>query len=380
LDDAPLGNLDVSGLVFVLGMTHRLLVLSRYSRMGASSRLRTFQYRPWLENAGFDVEYASFFDDAYLERLYSGRTSKAELLRYYGTRVAQLRCRPEPNLAWIEKEALPWLPWIIERACLPTSIPIVSDYDDAVFHRYDQHRLVPVRWLLGRKIDRVMQRSELVTAGNSYLADRARRAGAPRVEVVPTVVDLSLYQVRSASAENSPVRVGWIGTPNTWEAFGKSLFAQLDETLALHGARFRAVGAKLVAETTGLLDIVPWSEETEVSAIQDMDIGVMPLPDTPWTRGKCGYKLIQYMACGLPVVASPVGVNKDIVEHGVNGFLAETDAEWREAIETLLSDADLRRRMGAAGRKKVEDGYSLQVWGPRMAQMLRRVADEGRSG
>ena len=359
-------------------MTHRLLVLSRYSRMGASSRLRTFQYRSWLEKTGFDIEYASLFNDGYLERLYSGQSSKSKVLGYYGKRIAHLRQRPKPDLVWIEKEALPWLPWIIEGALLPTSIPIVSDYDDAVFHRYDQHRLAPVRWILERKIDRLMRRSDLVTAGNEYLADRARRAGADRVEIVPTVVDLSQYQVRSASVENSSVQVGWIGTPNTWNAFGKSVFAQLDKTLALHGARFRAVGAKLTAESIGLLDIAPWSEETEVSAIQGMDIGVMPLTDTPWARGKCGYKLIQYMACDLPVVASPVGVNKDIVEHGVNGFLAETDAEWREAIGTLLSDADLRRRMGAAGRKKVEDGYSLQVWGPRVAQMLRRVADEGR--
>jgi len=142
-------------------------------------------------------------------------------------------------------------------------------------------------------------------------------------------------------------------------------------------ALFRAVGAAMQPETVGSLEILPWTEDTEVSLIQNMDIGVMPLPETPWTRGKCGYKLIQYMACGLPVVASPVGVNCEIVEHGVNGFLAETNEEWRSAVETLLSDADLRRRMGAAGRKKVEDSYSLQVWGPRVAQMLRQVADEG---
>ena len=103
----------------------------------------------------------------------------------------------------------------------------------------------------------------------------------------------------------------------------------------------------------------------------------MPLPETPWARGKCGYKLIQYMACGLPVVASPVGVNRRIVEHGVNGFLAETEDEWRKAIETLLHDPDLRRRMGLAGRAKVEREYSLEVWGPRVAKLLREVADAG---
>lgn len=100
----------------------------------------------------------------------------------------------------------------------------------------------------------------------------------------------------------------------------------------------------------------------------------MPLPDTSWARGKCGYKLIQYMACGLPVVASPVGVNREIVEHGVNGFLAKSDEEWRAAIETLLSDAELRHRMGASGRRKVEEEYSLQVWGPRVVQMLQDIA------
>jgi len=107
-----------------------------------------------------------------------------------------------------------------------------------------------------------------------------------------------------------------------------------------------------------------------------MDIGVMPMPDTPWTRGKCGYKLIQYMACGLPVVAAPVGVNAEIVEHGVNGFLASTDQEWREALSTLLANPELRRRMGAAGRKKVEEHYSLQVWGPRVAELLRSVIEK----
>ncbi len=359
-------------------MNDRLLVLSRYSRIGASSRLRTLQYRPWLENAGFEVEYASLFDDAYLQRLYSGQKTKADLLNYYGQRLSKLRRQPRPKLAWVEYEALPWLPWIVERALVPASVPMVSDYDDAIFHRYDRHRFAPVRWLLGRKIDQVMQRSQLVTAGNVYLADRARRAGTEHVEIVPTVVDLSHYHAQSERRANAPVQVGWIGTPNTWHAFGKSLYHQLNDTLAATGARFQAVGAQLEAERIGTLDIIPWSEDTEVSSIQSMDIGVMPLTDTPWARGKCGYKLIQYMACGLPVVASPVGVNKDIVEHGVNGFLAETDEEWRSAIETLLSDVELRRRMGKAGRKKMEEAYSLEVWGPRVAQMLRRVADEGR--
>jgi len=104
-----------------------------------------------------------------------------------------------------------------------------------------------------------------------------------------------------------------------------------------------------------------------------MDVGIMPLTDTPWARGKCGYKLIQYMACGLPVIASPVGVNAEIVEHGVNGFLASTENEWRAALGVLLGDSSLRQRMGAEGRRKVEREYSLAVWGPKVAAMLQSV-------
>jgi glycosyltransferase involved in cell wall biosynthesis len=111
-----------------------------------------------------------------------------------------------------------------------------------------------------------------------------------------------------------------------------------------------------------------------------MDFGVMPLTDMPWARGKCGYKLIQYMACGLPVVASPVGVNTQIVEHGINGFLASTEVEWHDAITTLLNDEALRRGMGAEGRRKVERHYSLQVWEPRVAALLRDVAEGRRPG
>jgi glycosyltransferase involved in cell wall biosynthesis len=104
-----------------------------------------------------------------------------------------------------------------------------------------------------------------------------------------------------------------------------------------------------------------------------MDIGIMPLTDTPWANGKCGYKLLQYMACGLPVIASPVGVNEKIVEHGVNGFLAQTDEDWKFYIKKLLSDSDLRCRMGAAGRKKVEKEFSLQVWGPHVAKTMQEL-------
>ena len=375
-----MGDLDVSSVVRSSGPHMNILLLSRYTRLGASSRLRTMQYLPALAREGFKVQVAPFFDDAYLHALYSGQRAKGSKIGYVSQRIRQMRRHPKPDLIWLEYEALPWVPWFIERTLLPRGVPIVSDYDDAVFHRYDKHRSEIVRGILGQKIGQVMANSSLVMTGNRYLSAYAQRFETSRIETVPTVVDLDLYGVGPRARDVNSPYVGWIGTPETWQAFANPIHDVLDPLLAEHQALFRAVGAGMQPETSGTLEILPWTEGTEVSSIQSMDIGVMPLPNTDWARGKCGYKLIQYMACGLPVVASPVGVNSEIVEHGVNGFLAETDEEWRSAIETLLADADLRRRMGTAGRKKVEEHYSLQVWGPRVAQMLHRVAEEGRRG
>ncbi|SFF42678.1 Glycosyltransferase involved in cell wall bisynthesis [Fontimonas thermophila] len=352
----------------------KILLLPRYSRNGASTRLRFLQYLPILRAQGIEVIEAPFFDECYLHRLYAGSPAYGSVIRAFCRRFSRLLTDSGADLIWLEKEALPWLPWWFERRLLPRHVPIVSDYDDAVFHRYDLHRSRFVRWLLGSKIGAVMAASRLVMAGNRYLADHAIRAGARQVETVPTVVDLEHYRFKRIADDEGQLRIGWIGTPGTWRDYMTPMMPLLIEVAGAHGARLRVVGAGPAAEAHPLLELRPWSEATEVSDIQQMDIGIMPLDDSPWSRGKCGYKLIQYMACGLPVVASPVGVNCEIVEHGVNGFLARTEAEWREALSTLLRDADLRRRMGQAGRKKVETHYSLQVWGPRVAQLLRNAA------
>ena len=355
-------------------MTRPVLVLSRYSRLGASSRLRTMQYRPYLAAEGLAPTYSSLFDDDYLERLYAKRSTSANVARAVLARIRQLRNPGTASLLWIEKEPLPWLPWPVEKALLPRGLPLATDFDDAIFHRYDLHRSAIVRRVLGRKIDRIMAASEIVLAGNAYLAERANKAGARRVEIVPTVVDLDAYGLRDQDAPKSEPRIGWIGTPQTWEVYLAPMMPELDVVAARTGARISAVGAGKEAGDFPFVDAIPWTENTEIACIQDMDIGIMPLDDTPWARGKCGYKLIQYMACGIPVVASPVGVNREIVEHGVNGFLATTGAEWRAALTTLLGDPDLRRKMAAEGRRKVENEFSLQVWGPRVARMLKDIA------
>ncbi|MEX3011471.1 glycosyltransferase family 4 protein [Hoeflea sp. TYP-13] len=353
----------------------KLLILSRYDGRGASSRIRFLQYIPHLERAGFEVEVASFFDAAYLDSIYSGRAVRFNSLGYFARRLQQILRVRSFDVIWLEKEALPWIPWPVERLLFPASVPIASDFDDAVFHRYDMHSRPSVRRLLGQKIDRVMAHSQMVFAGNDYLAGRARSAGASRVELIPTVIDLNAYPVESKASCDGRLRVGWIGTPETWDKFVSPMQNMIGEVAAEHNAVFRCVGATSSVSSRLHFEFLPWSEEHEVSMIQEMDIGIMPLPDTPWAQGKCGYKLIQYMACGIPVVASPVGVNSRIVEHGVNGFLASNESDWNIAVSTLLANPQLRHEMGAAGRKKVEAEYSVQVYGPRVVQNLLELAE-----
>jgi glycosyltransferase involved in cell wall biosynthesis len=236
-------------------------------------------------------------------------------------------------------------------------VPYLADYDDAIFHNYDIHSRRIVQCILGRKIDEIMAHATVVTAGNEYLAERARNSGAPRVEILPSVIDLARYPLIDTPA-NEIFTIGWIGFPNTAKHLLEAELA-LKEVCRNHGGKVVLVGAGENPFSGLMVTIRDWEEATEAVEIRNLDVGIIPLPDNPWERGKCGFKLIQYMACGKPVVASPIGVNRKIVVEGVNGFLASTPKEWVEALLCLKADPELRRSMGAKGRRMVEERYCL---------------------
>jgi glycosyltransferase involved in cell wall biosynthesis len=351
----------------------KVLLLSRYPRGGASSRLRFYQYIPSLAARGIDVTTAPLFPEGYVEARYAGhRPHRATVLKWWGQRMRRLVSARSFDVLWVEGEFLPWCPAPVERLLRPSGVPYVADYDDAIFHGYDLHRSPAVRRLLGTKIDTVMRDAAVVVAGNGYVRDRALDAGARRVEVVPTVVDLARYPSRDAGP-GEPFTIGWIGTPVT-ARFLNEIAASLLELVRSRDVRIVVVGSDF--SYPGLPIVTrPWSEDTEAAEIATFDVGVMPLPDGPVERGKSGYKLIQYMASGLPVVASPVGVNADIVEHGQDGFLARTPQEWTESLLRLVDDPSLAREMGRRGRDKVEKEYCLSVTAPRLEGLLRDAAD-----
>jgi len=358
----------------------RLLILSRYDRQGASSRQRMLQFVPGLRQQGWQVTIQPLHGPHYLAALYGGgQRSPVDLAGDYARRFGALAGAGRFDLVWAEKELVPWLPWPLERLLTPRA-PLVVDYDDAVFHRYDQHQRALVRTLLGGKIDSVMRRADLVVAGNDYLAERAASAGARRVAVLPTVIDEAQFPAPTlarAGRSDLPFTIGWIGTPRTVDYLGM-IGGEL-ATLAGEGPlKLVTIGAS--TELPGVpCESRPWSEAAEAAELAQCDVGIMPLPDGPWERGKCGYKLVQYMACGLPVVASPVGINRTIVEHGVTGLLAADGAAWLAALRRLRDDLASRLRLGGAGRARALADYSLATVQPRLVDLLVSVARRSES-
>ncbi|GAB4183526.1 MAG: glycosyltransferase family 4 protein [Thalassobaculales bacterium] len=339
-----------------------ILLLTRYHRLAASSRVRFLQYLPALEAAGHRVEVRPLLSEAYVRALYGGGTGgggrgRLAIAAAYLRRIGDL-ATATADLIWLEKEALPFVPAWLER--LFWRRPVAVDLDDAVFHRYEA---IPG---LAGKIDGVMARAGLVVAGNAYIAERAAAAGARRVEMLPTVVDLGHYPALPPAGQG--FTIGWIGSPVTapyLEAVRPALSALVRE-----GARLLLIGAGEAALPGLPAERRPWREEREAADLAEIDVGIMPLPDLPFERGKCGYKLIQYMAAGRPTVASPVGVNAALADGGRSGLLPGSAAEWTAALRALRDDPDRRIAMGAAGRALVERHYCLAVAAPRLVSLL----------
>jgi glycosyltransferase involved in cell wall biosynthesis len=356
----------------------RVLAFTRYDRLSASTRQRFLQFEAALASAGITVEYAPFFSDDHLRRLAEGRhLSVGATAKAYLRRFGWLWEMRNYDLLCLHSELFPYLPGFFERLIRLSGRPFVYDYDDAVFHWYDKVPSKLVRGALSRKLEPVLKAATACCCGNPYLRDYAARFCNQAI-VLPTVVDTDVYRPIERNASKPPT-IGWIGSPSTWPNV-RQLLPLLSEYCASGRARFRAIGAGIEAETDQFegMELVPWTEVTEVSEVQHFDIGIMPLIDAPFQRGKSGFKLVQYMACGIPAIASPVGVNRDILEGEGVGILASTSNEWRKAFDRLLADPNLRRRLGTVGRERAVRDYSLSSQAPRLIELFRFVSGQKR--
>lgn len=335
----------------------KILYFTKYTRKGASSRLRSYQYFPYLEKEGIEVRVSPLFNDSYLKSLYNGKSTIIAAITGYLKRLAALFTIFSYNKIVIEKELFPYMPAWTERLLALFGIKYIVDYDDAIFHNYDKNPNGIIRFFLKHKIDVVMRHSKCVMAGNSYLAERAQKAGAKCMEMLPTVIDLARYEHKDVKIKEKPFVIGWIGSPSTFKYLLP--IAPVLKELSKLGAQIHIIGAKGDLGFEHDLYFIPWEEKSEVQNIAAFDVGIMPLEDNLWEKGKCAYKLIQYMACGLPVVASPVGMNTEIVKPVENGYLATTNEAWKEALMFYKNNPSKRKEHGAVGHTFVKNNYTI---------------------
>jgi len=337
------------------GAPLRVLALMRYGAAAASTRQRLLQYLPYLQAQGIEVEVDTLLSDAYVHSIAAGAPRpKLDILRGYARRLRAVARAPRYDALWVHFEAFPKLP--LEGLLGRAGVPIIVDMDDG-FH-------LRAGAAIAGKYPALWSRAALCLCGNEVLARDVEPYA--RSLTVPTVLDTDIWTPAPARGERKVV--GWIGSPSNWR-YVEPLLPVIRAAIERHGALFRTVGAGPEALRHPWIDARPWSAETELAEVQGFDVGLMPLADDAWTRRKCGYKLIQYMACGVPAVGSPVGVNRELLEE--TGLAASGAEEWQAAIERLLGDQLLARRCAGAGREKVVRNYSLAAQQERVAAAIR---------
>lgn len=353
----------------------KLLILSKYGSLGASSRLRSLDYIKYFDKKGIQSKVSALFDNEYLERLYSKKkTSKLSLLKYYLNRLKLVFCDLKKyDVIFIEKELFPYLPGVFEKIITYANIPYIVDYDDAIFHNYDMTTSKIKRILLQHKLKPLLSNASYVTVGNSYLEALAIKNGAKNVIKLPTVIDINRYFDEPVSSFDV-INIGWIGSPSTTK-YLKLMWPVFEKLKRYTNIELITIGADKIDDCPIPLKQYPWTLNSECEILKCISIGIMPLEDGPWERGKCGYKLIQYMASSKPVIASNVGFNSEVVTPDV-GFLADTEEEWVEAFESFLEKPELMASMGVKARCRVEQHYTLQINSEILSQLIKKVAGE----
>lgn len=362
----------------------KVLALCSFPEVAAATRFRLLQLRPELAGAGIDLEVRPFVDEATFAELYdrsAWRRTAPRLAAAGARRLAVVLRSWGADVALVQREAMLFGPPVVEWLLAAGGLPLVLDLDDATWVSYRSPtygRLAQILKWPG-KTDWLIRRAHVVTCGNREIAEHAAALGA-RTRVVPTVVDTDRYAPAARSGAGLPT-VGWIGSHSTFP-----YLADLFPVLASVGARipFRllVVGAgRPIAPIPGVeVDARDWQLEREVADFQSLDVGLYPLGGDAFATGKSGLKAIEYMAVGIPYVASPVGAAGELGEPGSTHLLASTPEEWAAALLRLLGDAALRRHMGEAGRRHVLERYTVDHAAGELAAALREAAGVGGAG
>jgi glycosyltransferase involved in cell wall biosynthesis len=348
------------------------------------ARFRFEQWARYLEKDGFRFTFVPFEDEVLHQVLYTPRNyvrKATSLLKACVRRLARVGSVRDFDLVLVYREAAMVGPAVIESLIARTGVPIVYDFDDPIWLPYRS----PTNALFSRlkwpgKTREICRMATSVVVGNRLLAGWAA-PHSRRVDVVPSTVDLAAYPVKPEQGAGPTVTLGWTGSHSTLPFLDVAM-GTLRRLAARHPMEFL-----VISHTDGYaIDDFParliskrWNAATEATDLHAMDIGLAPFPDTGWTPWRCHGKVLQYMAAGIPTVTSNLGVLPDYIRDGENGFLAASDDEWFEKTTALIEDAGLRRRMGLAGRKTIEERFSAQVWVPKVREIFTEAAASRRA-
>lgn len=360
----------------------RVLALAPYPPSAPSTRFRVAQLQAALAALGVEVTLHSFLtEEAYRTVRRAGplKAANAVVGGFEALRSVLERLRAY-DAVLVQRGIGMLLDRQLLDAIVRRDVPLIYDFDDSVFLRQENGR----RWVEVLRDPAGTTRAfcraaRVVLAGNEHLADYARsvvdRRHRHRVQVVPSVVDTDRFRPAGDTPAREPPTLGWVGSDTT-VAYLEALAPALGSLAERVPHRLVVVAGQRRPHLPGAdHEFVEWDEAHEVAHFQALDVGLYPLEDSPWSRGKCGFKAIQYLACAVPCVASPVGVLKDIVRPGETGLHARTTEEWLRACEVLLRDPEQRMRLGSSGRRMVQEHYSVDVGAPLIADAVREATD-----
>jgi glycosyltransferase involved in cell wall biosynthesis len=359
----------------------KILFLAAH-RLGRSpgQRFRFEQYLPALKEAGFECE-VSYLLNAEDDVIFYSQGHYLQKLRIYlktlRIRKADVKRAKDFDIVFLYREAVMTGSVRFERLLAKQGARMVLDFDDAIWLHDVSDANRRLGWLKRpEKTADIIALCKLVITGNNYLASYASAIN-PKTVVVPTTIETDQYALQDSRVHPAPVCIGWTGSTTTVRhlKLAKPILMKLKERFG-EAVTFRVIADKPWEEDEPVTHFIKWKRESEVEDLSAIDIGIMPLPDNDWARGKCGFKGLQYMALGIPAVMSPVGVNTEIIQDGVNGFLAATEDEWVEKLSLLINDAALRKRIGAEGRKTVEERYSYNAWKDRYVALFSGLLNE----
>jgi len=341
----------------------KILFWVPYPSEGPSNRYRVEQYLPYLKSTNIEYCLRPFWRSYVYGILYMRRHYFRKILYFIlGTlsRLWDILTIARYDLIFIHRESYPIGGAFFEKFLKIMGKPFIFDFDDAIFLKSSSpNNSFIERFKSPAKIKDIVKMSRGVIAGNIYLANFASQFNK-NVFIIPTAIDTDKYYPCDKKGPEEIV-VGWIGTFTTLN-FVNSLngvFRKLSSRF--NNLRLKVIGGIIRVDGVERIISKQWSEALELEDLRSFDIGIMPMPDNEWTRGKCGFKAILYMSMGIPCVCSPIGVNKEIITDGLNGFLASSEEEWVDKLSLLAVDAGLREKIGREGRRTVEEKYSVKA-------------------